>query len=186
MIRMSRAVFALVAACALVTACGGGDSSVTTGAPGATTTPPTTAEADAPRAQDGDLVRVHYTGMLEDGEVFDSSVGGEPLEFVIGGGGVISGFDVAVRGLAVGETRTQRIEPADGYGELNPELIIEVPIDQLPEGVVVGDELTSGTGQTVVVLALDEATGLAELDANHFLAGKVLIFDVELVEIVPS
>ena len=200
MFRASQALIALVALCAVLAACGGGDSAADaeTVAPGSdptttivgpevtTTVAGTTAAPDAPRVKDGDRVRVHYTGMLEDGEVFDSSQGRDPLEFVVASGQVIAGFDDAVRGLAVGETRTQRIEPVDGYGETNPELIIEAPIDQLPEGVAAGDQLQSSTGQAFVVLSIDEATGIVQLDANHFLAGKVLIFDVELVEIVPA
>jgi FKBP-type peptidyl-prolyl cis-trans isomerase 2 len=146
----------------------------------------TTAPADAPRAKDGDQVKVHYTGALEDGEVFDSSEGREPLEFVVASGQVITGFDDAVRGLAVGETRTQRVEPVDGYGETDPNAVIEYPLADLPEGVVAGDQLSSATGATAVVLSIDEAAGTAQIDTNHSLAGKVLIFDVELIEIVPG
>ncbi|MCP3974785.1 MAG: peptidylprolyl isomerase [bacterium] len=166
------------------------DSEGTTAPPAepATTEAGTAAPDDAPRVKDGDLVRVHYTGTLEDGSVFDSSrqAGREPLEFTVASGRVIKGFDDAVRGLAVGESRVQRVEPVDGYGESSPDLIIEVPIDQLPDSAVVGDQLSTDSGQTVVVLAIDTATGLAQLDANHPLAGKVMFFDVELVEIVPA
>ena len=139
-----------------------------------------------PRAADGDSVKVHYTGRVEGGEVFDSSEGRDPLSFVVASGQVISGFDDAVRGLAVGETRTQRIEPKDGYGETNPDLVLELPVDQLPEGTMVGQTLTAGTGQRFTVVGIDEAAGTATVDANHFLAGKVLIFDVELVELIPA
>ncbi len=188
----SAAVF--LAAILVLAACGGSSSDEnsegTTGAPGepGTTAAGTSAPDDAPRVKDGDLVRVHYTGTLEDGTVFDTSREGgrQPLEFTVASGQVIKGFDDAVRGLAVGETRVQRVEPVDGYGESSPDAIIEVSIDQLPEGTVVGDGLSSGTGQAVVVLAIDTATGLAQLDANHPLAGKVMFFDVELVEIVPA
>jgi len=185
--RLPRLVYALLAAALLVAACGGGVSEpdATTAAPQTIATT-TTTEPDVPRAQDGDTVRVHYTGRLEDGEVFDSSDGREPLEFVIAGGQVISGFDDAVRGLAVGETRTQRIEPADGYGEADPELVIEVSADQLPPDAVAGDTLFSSTGQQVTLLSIDEAAGTAMIDTNHFLAGKVLVFDVELVELIPA
>lgn len=165
MTRLSLTIAVLLAMAALV-ACGG----------------------DSPRAQDGDTVRVDYTGTIEGGEQFDSSLdpGREPLEFVVASGDVIPGFDDAVRGLAVGETRRQRIEPADGYGESNPELIIEIGLDQLPAGTQPGASLSSGDGQTVVVVSIDEDAGTAVIDGNFFLAGKVLIFDVELVELIPA
>ena len=194
MIRMSRLLAALVAVALLLAACGG-NSETAEPTTSATSVSPTEAEApvttaavsdDAPRAKDGDTVRVHYTGRIEDGDVFDSSEGRDPLQFVVASGQVISGFDDAVRGLAVGETRTQRIEPADGYGEADPNAIIEIGTDQLPPDAVTGDTLVSSTGQQVVVLSIDEAAGTAQIDANHFLAGKVLIFDVELVELVPG
>ncbi len=158
----------------------------TTQPPATTDVPDTSAPADAPRVKDGDRVKVHYTGSLEDGEVFDSSEGGAPLEFVVASGQVIKGFDDAVRGLAVGETRTQRVEPVDGYGETDPNAILEYPLEELPDGLVVGDRLSSQSGATAVVLSIDEEAGTAQIDANHFLAGKVLVFDVELVEIVPA
>ena len=194
MFRSSRSVVALLAAALLLAACGGtSESSDTTSAASSTSAPPeteapvtTAAPDDAPRVQDGDTVRVHYTGRLEDGEIFDSSDGRDPLQFVVASGDVIPGFDDAVRGLAVGETRTQRIEPADGYGESNPDLIIEVPIGQLPEGAAAGDSLFSSTGQEVKLVAIDEAAGTATIDTNFFLAGKVLIFDVELVELIQA
>ena len=179
----------LFLAALLLAACGGGsESSDTTASASPGTEAPVTTSAldDAPRVQDGDTVLVHYTGRLEDGEVFDSSEGRDPLRFVVASGDVISGFDDAVRGLAVGETRTQRIEPADGYGESDPDLIIEVPIEQLPEGVAAGDSLFSSTGQEVKLLSIDEAAGTARIDTNFFLAGKVLVFDVELVELIPA
>jgi len=192
--RSSRIVVALLAAAALLlAACGGAESSDTT-ASTPTTSAPTQTEApvttsapdDAPRVQDGDTVLVHYTGRLEDGEIFDSSDGRDPLRFVVASGDVIRGFDDAVRGLAVGETRTQRIEPADGYGESDPELVIEVPVDQLPEGAAAGDSLFTSNGQEVKLVSIDEASGTALIDTNFFLAGKVLVFDVELVELIPA
>lgn len=192
MIRKPVVAVALAVALMLA-ACGDSadDSSTTMADPVTTETPDSeapasTAPADAPRAQDGDTVKVHYTGMLEDGEVFDSSDGRDPLEFVVASGQVIPGFDDAVRGLAVGEARTQRIEPANGYGESDPELVIEFPLEQLPEGTVAGDSLFSSNGQEVVVVSIDEAAGTALIDTNHFLAGKVLVFDVELVELIPA
>lgn len=202
MIRMSIFLVALGTVALTLAACGGSsaesvattagsaaattEAPVTTATPTTTEAPTTTAPADAPRVKDGDRVKVHYTGSLEGGEVFDSSEGRAPLEFVVASGQVIKGFDDAVRGLAVGETRTQRVEPLDGYGESDPANIIEYPLANLPEGVVAGDELASQTGARAVVLSVDEEAGTAQIDANHFLAGKVLIFDVELVEIIPG
>ena len=186
-------ILAALVVTSLLVSCGGSsddDTTTTTdaGTPEETTAAPTSVVDDALRVKDGDTVRVHYTGTIEDGEQFDSSrdPGREPLEFIVGSGQVIPGFDDAVRGLAVGETRTQRIEPEDGYGLTDPERIIEVTIDQLPPDTAVGDVLTSSTGQQVTVLEIDETAGTASLDTNHFLAGKVLIFDVELMEIVPA
>ena len=201
MIRRPISVVALAALVLVVGACGGSSSEsvattsdgaaiteapATTEAPPTTEAPATTAPADALRVKDGDRVKVHYTGSLEDGEVFDSSEGRDPLEFVVASGQVIKGFDDAVRGLAVGEKRTQRVEPLDGYGESDPNNIIEYSLADLPEGVVAGDQLTSQTGARAIVLSVDEAAGTARIDANHFLAGKVLVFDVELVEIIPG
>ena len=190
MIRLVPAAALLLAL--LLAACGGesegGDATVTTAAPATTEAATTAPPDDAPRVKDGDTVRVHYTGTIEGGEQFDSSrdPGREPLEFVVGSGQVIAGFDDAVRGLAVGETRTQRIEPEDGYGLSDPDLIIEVPVADLPEGTAAGDTLFTSTGQQVSVVSIDEAAGVAMIDTNFFLAGKVLVFDVELVELIPA
>ena len=195
MIRMFISLAALCAVVLTLAACGGssdepatttvGGTDSSTLAPATTTAAPgTTAPADAPRVKDGDTVKVHYTGSLKDGEVFDSSEGREPLEFVVASGQVIKGFDDAVRGLAVGETRSQRVEPLEGYGESDPSAIIEFELVNLPEGVVAGDELTSQNGARAIVVSVDEAAGTALIDTNHFLAGKVLIIDVELVEII--
>lgn len=132
-------------------------------------------------AAEGDSVSVHYTGTLDDGTQFDSSEGREPLQFVVGSGQVISGFDDAVIGLAVGESRTVRIEPVNAYGELDPALVQEVPLEQLPEGVSVGDQLATQTGQPVTITELTETAAM--IDFNHPLAGQALTFDVELISI---
>ena len=190
--KMSIAILLLVAVAAACGDSSDGEDPTTTAVAtasdtteGATTTPP---DDDSPRVQVGDTVRVHYTGTLEDGEQFDSSrdPGREPLQFVVGSGDVISGFDDAVLGLAVGETRVQRVEPEDGYGLSDPALVIEVPVDQLPEGTAAGDPLFTSTGQQVSVVSIDEDAGIAMIDTNFFLAGKVLVFDVELVELIPA
>lgn len=141
------------------------------------------------QAKNGDLVKVHYTGKLATGEQFDSSEGREPLQFTVGGGQMIKGFDVAIPGMAIGDKKTINISPADGYGERNPEAIIEfpktnIPPDMLPQ-LQVGMQLTltNQQGQPVPVMIADIQEEIVVLDANHFLAGKELVFDIELVAI---
>ncbi|PWU03368.1 MAG: peptidylprolyl isomerase [Bacteroidetes bacterium] len=136
----------------------------------------------------GDVVRVHYTGRLTDGSQFDSSVGRAPLEFTVGAGEMIKGFDTGVVGMAVGEKKIINIAPADGYGERNEKAIIEFPREQVPSGMQIepGMHLTlrNQDGQPIPVVVKDFTDELIILDANHFLAGKELVFDVELVEIL--
>ncbi len=154
----------------------------TTTMPTPATTRAAPAEGEEDRvAQDGDTVEVHYTGTLDDGSEFDSSAGRDPLRFVVGSGQVIAGFDEAVRGLAVGESRTVRIEPENAYGEVDPSLILEFPADQAPEGLAPGDPVTLSNGQQATVLEIDDE--VVRIDANHPLAGKALTFEVELVSI---
>lgn len=132
------------------------------------------------RAADGDSVTVHYRGTLDDGTEFDSSEGRDPLPFEVGANDVIGGFDEAVRGLAVGESKTVRIEPDEAYGQYSEEAIIEFPADSAPEGLAVGDSVSLGNGQGTVIEITDE---MITIDANHPLAGKTLTFDIELVSI---
>lgn len=140
------------------------------------------------QVKSGDKVKVHYHGRLTSGETFDSSEGRQPLEFEVGSGMVIKGFDDGVTGMQVGEKKTISIPAADAYGPKNPDMIIEYPIAQFPPeiNIEVGLPLvmSSGSGQQyqVVVTEIKEDTVL--LDANHPLAGEELIFDIELVEIV--
>lgn len=141
------------------------------------------------QAKNGDLVKVHYTGKLATGEQFDSSEGREPLQFTVGGGQMIKGFDLAIPGMAIGDKKTINISPEDGYGERNPEAIIEfpktnIPPDMLPQ-LQVGMQLTltNQQGQPVPVMVADIQEEIVVLDANHFLAGKELVFDIELVAI---
>ena len=135
-------------------------------------------------AKVGDSVQVHYVGTLDDGSQFDSSrERGQTLDFVIGAPGLIAGFDAGVRGMKVGEIKTVRIEPAEAYGEVSPDLLQTVDLAQLPEGLKVGDPLTTSTGQQVVVVELTEDT--AVLDFNHSLAGQTLTFELEMVAINP-
>jgi peptidylprolyl isomerase len=142
---------------------------------------------DQMNAHSGNLVRVHYTGRLDDGSVFDSSQGREPLEFTLGSGQVIAGFDRAVTGMAVGETRSTRIPADEAYGPRRDDLVLELEREQIPEGieVTVGTELQlqQSDGQMVPVTVADVNAQSVTLDANHPLAGKDLLFELELVEI---
>ena len=134
----------------------------------------------------GDNVKVHYTGKLDDGTVFDSSEGSEPLGFAVGSGQVIEGFDEAVLGMTVGETKVVHIPVEKAYGARNEEMVMEVPIEQVPPDLnpEVGMRLEMGglNGEImrVVVTAITDAHIV--LDANPPLAGKALTFTLELVE----
>ena len=145
-----------------------------------TTVATPTSVAESRVATDGDTAAVHYTGTLDSGEVFDSSREREPLSFVLGGVGVISGFDAAVHGLKVGDTITVRLEPAEAYGERDDALIPEFPIDQLPEGLTEGDSVSLNGSPGVITKVNDE---VFRVDFNHRLAGQALTFDIELVSI---
>lgn len=140
------------------------------------------------QAKKGDVVRVHYTGRLTDGKQFDSSVGRTPLEFTVGAGQMIKGFDAGVVGMAIGEKKVINISPEEGYGPKNPEAIIEFPKEQVPQDMKLepGMELTlqNQHGHPVPVVVTEVKEDVIILDANHSLAGKDLVFDVELVEIV--
>jgi peptidylprolyl isomerase len=138
------------------------------------------AEDDVRRAQDGDSVSVFYHGTFPSGEIFDSGRDrGQPFPFVVGTGQVILGFDDAVRGLAVGEIVTVTVPPARAYGEVNPDLILETPLDEAPEGAQEGDQLTFANGARGVVVSVEN--GIVTIDANHNLAGQTLIFEIELL-----
>lgn len=138
--------------------------------------------------KEGDVVRVHYTGKLLNGEQFDSSVGREPLEFTVGAGQMIKGFDAAMPGMLLGEKKTINIAPEEGYGAKNEDAIIEFPKEQVPADMKLepGMQLTLSdqAGNPVPVKVVEVKEEIIVLDANHFLAGETLVFDVELVEIV--
>ena len=140
------------------------------------------------QVKEGDLVRVHYTGTLISGEKFDSSEGREPLEFTVGAGQMIKGFDAAMPGMTVGEKKTINIAPADAYGEKNEDAIIEFPANQVPADMKLEIgmqlQLSDQAGNPIPVVVAEIKQDVIVFDANHFLAGKELIFDVELVEIV--
>ena len=140
------------------------------------------------QVKSGDTVKVHYTGKLSSGEQFDSSTGREPLEFTVGAGQMIKGFDAAMPGMAIGDKKTVNIPAAHAYGEKSDEAIIEFPIENLPPDMKLEAgmplTLTNQDGQPVPVIVVEVKDEVIILDANHFLAGEELIFDIELVEIL--
>jgi FKBP-type peptidyl-prolyl cis-trans isomerase 2 len=140
------------------------------------------------QVKSGDKVRVHYHGKLRSGETFDSSQGRDPLEFTVGGGQVIKGFDQGVMGMQVGEKRTVEIEVDDAYGEKSQDMVIEFPKNQFPPDMKpeAGMQLmmNNGAGQSFPVVVAEVKEDTVVLDANHPLAGQDLVFDIELVEIV--
>ncbi len=140
------------------------------------------------KAKQGDTVRVHYTGKLTDGTVFDSSLERDPLEFVVGGGMVIAGFDDGVTGLEIGESQTVTIPPERGYGARRDDMIIVIPRAQFPAHLSanIGDkyQVPDPTGRLSVLTVSTITDEDITLDANHELAGKDLIFEIELIEIV--
>ncbi len=136
----------------------------------------------------GDSVRIHYTGTLTDGSVFDSSDGRDPLEFVVGSGQVIPGLDKAMPGMEVGEKKVVEIPCAEAYGAINPAARQSVPRSQFPDEITLelGLRLQMQTqaGQVMQVTVVELSETDVMLDANHPLAGKDLTFAVELVAIV--
>ena len=137
-------------------------------------------------AKPGDTVRLHYTGTLDDGSEFDSSRGRTPLEFTLGAGQVIPGFDEAVNGMRVGERKTVTIPADQAYGARQPELILAVPRAQVPSHIAleVGQELQlSQEGHAFQVTVREVTDEQVVLDGNHPLAGQALTFALELVEI---
>ena len=138
-------------------------------------------------ASDGDTVRVHYTGTLEDGTTFGTSTGNEPLEVTLGAGQLIPGFEKAVYGLKVGESKTVTIPAEEAYGPHRDDLVIVVEREQLPADLdpKVDQQLQmqQPDGRTAVVIVTDVSETTITVDANHPLAGKDLTFEIELVEI---
>lgn len=140
------------------------------------------------QVKSGDKIKVHYHGRLTNGETFDSSEGRDPLEFEVGSGMVIKGFDDGVTGMAVGEKKTINIPFMEAYGPRNPEMVINMPKDRFPQDMELelGMPLVMSDGQgqqfQVTIVEIEEAA--VKLDANHPLAGQDLVFDLELVEIV--
>ena len=142
------------------------------------------------QVKSGDKVKVHYHGKLTSGETFDSSEGRAPLEFEVGSGMVIRGFDDGVTGMKVGDKKTLNIPFNEAYGPRNPEMIVEFPKDKLPSDMEleVGMPLvmTGGGNEQFQVVVSQIKENSILLDANHPLAGQDLVFDIELVEIVEA
>lgn len=139
-------------------------------------------------AKSGDTVRIHYTGTLDDGTEFDSSVGREPLEFTLGNGQVIAGFDKAVDGMTVGESATVTLLPDEAYGKHHEKLVQQVPRSTLPEEMKleIGMQLQTqdAEGQVMNLLVTEITEDSITVDANHTLAGLSLTFAIELLEII--
>lgn len=139
------------------------------------------------KAKAGDVVKVHYTGKLRDGTVFDTSVGGEPLEFTLGRGQIMPAFEEAILGMSPGDSKTFEVPAEEAYGPYREELVLEIERDRVPPELEleVGQQLLlrqpSGQGVRVTVTELTEDT--VTLDANHPLAGEDLIFEVQLLEV---
>ena len=138
-------------------------------------------------AKNGDSVKVHYTGKLENGDVFDTSKEKEPFEFTIGNEAVIPGFEKGVVGMGVGDTKTIEIAPEDAYGEKRDELVVDVEKSEFPDDITpsIGQRLQirQQDGNPIVVTITDLNEDTITLDANHPLAGYTLFFDVQLIEI---
>jgi peptidylprolyl isomerase len=138
-------------------------------------------------ASKGNSVKVHYTGKLTDGTVFDSSENREPLQFTLGDGNMIKGFDAAVYGMAIGEDKSITIPTVEAYGEKRDDMLVDIPLTEVPEHIKpeIGMELSlqGQNGQPMPVKVVNVDAEKITLDANHPLAGQDLIFDIKLVEI---
>ncbi|MCT4610508.1 MAG: peptidylprolyl isomerase [Pelagimonas sp.] len=139
------------------------------------------------QVKSGDTVRIHYTGTLEDGSVFDSSEGRDPLEFTVGSGQIIPGLDKALPGMEVGEKKKVDIAPEEAYGPVHEEARQAIPRAEIPADIPLdlGTQLQmqSPTGEIIMVTVIDVTDTEVTLDANHPLAGKALTFDFEIVSI---
>ncbi|WP_171100574.1 peptidylprolyl isomerase [Ruegeria sp. HKCCD7255] len=135
----------------------------------------------------GDTVRIHYTGTLLDGKVFDSSEGRDPLEFAVGSGQIIPGLDTALPGMEIGEKKRVEVPCAEAYGPINPAMRQQIPREGIPDDIPLepGTQLQMQTpdGQALPVTVMDADEATVTLDANHALAGQDLIFDIEIVSI---
>ncbi|MFL2640018.1 MAG: peptidylprolyl isomerase [Dehalococcoidia bacterium] len=129
----------------------------------------------------GDTVWVHYVGTLESGEEFDNSRERSPFSFTLGQGQVIEGFETGVLGLSTGQTVKITLEPEKAYGPYNSDLVFQYPITGAPEGISIGDEVVLDNGSRARIISITDE--IVEIDANHPLAGKVLIFEIEVMAI---
>ncbi len=140
------------------------------------------------QAKYGDTVKVHYTGKLEDGSIFDTSINRDPLQFTIGEGQIIPGFEQAVIGMNTGESKTAKIPADKAFGPHRKEMVLVVDKKQFPGHLklAIGEQLQipQGEGRTIVVVVTDVSESNVTLDANHPLAGKDLIFDIQLIEVI--
>ena len=140
------------------------------------------------QAKSGDTVEVHYTGKLDDGTVFDTSADREPLQFTIGEGEVIPGFEEGIVGMEAGEMKTINVPADKAYGSRRDQMVIQVDRNEFPPDLdpQVGDQLQlmQPNGQSIIVEVADVSDSVVTLDANHPLAGKDLVFDVQLVDVV--
>ena len=138
--------------------------------------------------KEGDTVKVHYTGKIENGTIFDSSKEREPLEFTIGEGKLIPGFEKAIVGMNVGDSNTVTIPSDEAYGEKRDDMVVDVNRDQIPEDIKpeVGQQLQiqQKDGDAIPVVITDITDDSVKLDANHPLAGEDLTFEIEIVEVV--
>lgn len=139
------------------------------------------------QAKHGDTVKVHYTGKLDDGTVFDTSAGREPLAFKLGEGKVIPGFEEAVMGMSPGDSKTITIAHGDAYGPRQDDRVQTIDRNLLPADLKLEKDrflrMTQPGGQAVMVKVVDFSDSTVTLDLNHPLAGQDLTFDIELVEI---
>jgi FKBP-type peptidyl-prolyl cis-trans isomerase 2 len=138
------------------------------------------------KVENGKSVTVHYTGRFEDGTVFDTSLteGREPIRTVLGQGSLIRGFELGLLGMSEGEKKTIEVLPEDGYGEYLDGMVTVVKKEQVPEGVNIGDVLQSQSDRgTINVMVVEINEEGVKLDANHPMAGKKLIFDLEVVKV---
>ncbi len=135
----------------------------------------------------GHKVSVHYTGTFEDGEIFDSSKDRGPLDFEVGAGQMIKGFDAAVVGMKVGDAKQITLAPEDAYGPRNDEMMIDLPRTSFPEDMEITEgmqlQLTNPDGQPVPAMVAVIGEENVTMDVNHPMAGKTLTFDIEIVEV---
>jgi len=140
----------------------------------------------AEKIKNGDTISVHYTGKLENGDVFDSSQGRDPLKFTVGAGQLIKGFDSAVIGMAVGDKKTVTVPPEDGYGSRNEELIVDLPKENMPKDMKIDVgmplQLADQSGNPVPAVVHEIGETVVKMDVNHPLAGKTITFDIEIAE----